>query len=513
MSKILGTAILIALFLSCCAPGKKTETAAPQADASAEIASAEALYQKGCFVPLKQAFLIYEDLYSRPELKKRVAARLAVTALLLTLREKELGIVNQTYIDRAIAVIRQNPALNAYMPYAELAGVFWVQGKGVMRDIDQRFSGRGVEEKLKKPEADLLLRARGDEFFAYMYAVWKCAFSSPFEEKADLPAVWALFPDSLLLKYKRAICPREDENLLREIVAAEPQFYEAEYGLGNLAMSRGLLISAEEHYLKAHEGIPESAQITISLASISFATEELDKSLEFYDKTLAIAPEYRDALLGKAICLSYLGRPVEAIAACEKIIGLGYWLLGESNYWLAWNQHELKDNKAARLSIEEAKGRLPTSSEVFTLSGLIALEEGDLAKAEKDLKEALQYNPVNSDALLHLGNLYARKLDWQNSGVHFEKAAFALTEDESTLQKKMAEIEKSSMAPARKERLLKIKLSQAAKVRLTKATAFYNAAAGYYNAGQKFKALEMAARAAEHPTLKQKAEELMSGIK
>jgi tetratricopeptide (TPR) repeat protein len=317
----------------------------------------------------------------------------------------------------------------------------------------------------------------------------------------------------LLLRYKRAICPREDENLLREIAASEPQFYEAEYWLGNAAMSRGLLLTAEEHFLKAYEGIPESAQITISLASITFATEELEKSLEYYDKTLAIAPEYRDALLGKAICLSYLDRPAEAIAICERIIALGYWLLGESYYWLAWNQHELKDNAAAGLNVEQAKGRLPTSSEVFTLSGLIALEEGDLPKAERDLKEALQYNPANSDALLHLGSLYARKGDWQNSGTYFEKAAFALLDQEGSLQKKMREIEQSAMAPARKERLLRIKLSQVEKVRLTKATAFYNAAAGYYNAGQKFKALEMATRAAEHPSLKQKAEEMISGIK
>jgi len=513
MNKTKGPLISFLLLLSCCAREGKIETAARPTDSSAEISAAEILFRKGCWVPLKQAFHIYQGLYSRPALKKRVAAKLAVAALLLAVREKELGIVNQAYIDRAGEVIRENPALNAYSLYAELAGAFWVQGKGVMRDVDLRFAGRGVVEKLKKREPDLLLKARGDDFFAYMYAVWKGAFSSPDEGRPDLSAVWALFPDSPLLKYRRAIWPREDESLLREIAAAEPQFYEAEYSLGNSAMSRGLLITAEEHFLKAHEGIPESAQITISLASISFATEELEKSLDYYDKTLAIAPEYRDALLGKAVCLSYLGRPQEAIAVCEKTIGLGYWLLGESHYWLAWNQHELKNNKAAGVNIEEARGRLPTSSEVFTLSGLIALEEGDLPKAEKDLKEALQYNPANSDALLHLGNLSAQKGDWQNSGGYFERAAFALADQENALQKKTAEIEQSAMAPARKERLLRIKLSQVEKVRLTKATAFYNAAAGYYNAGQKFKALEMVARAAEHPSLKQKAEEMISGIK
>ena len=88
---------------------------------------------------------------------------------------------------------------------------------------------------------------------------------------------------------------------------------------------------------------------------------------------------------------------------------MGYWLLGESNYWLARCQHDLKDDAAAAVSIEEAKGRLPTSSEVFTLSGAIALEAGDLVKAEKDLKEAIGYNRANAEALMLLGGVHSQK--------------------------------------------------------------------------------------------------------
>jgi hypothetical protein len=45
------------------------------------------------------------------------------------------------------------------------------------------------------------------------------------------------------------------------------------------------------------------------------------------------------------------------------------------------------------------------------------------------------------------------------------------------------------------------------------ATAFYNAAAGFLNAGATAKAVEMAHRAADHPELKQKSDDLIAQIK
>jgi len=501
------------ILLSFCAPKEKIEVRAPAPEFEKKIVEADSLRQKGCYLALKQAFEIYSDLYAQPASKKKVASKLAVTALLFSIREKELGIANKAYLDKALEVIKQNPSLNAFVPYAEIAGLFWVQGKGVMRDIDERFPWKETEEKLKKMEDEIKDKASADEFFAYMYAFQKCAYANPYEDRKEFTELLEIFPDSLLLKYKRAICPQENADLLKDLLAAEPQFYEAEYNLGNLALKDGNLLDAEGHFLKAYENIPESPQITISLASIYFAFEELERSLEFYEKTLAISPEYRDALLGKAICLSYLGKPAEAIDVLQKIISLGYWLIGESYYWLAWNEHELKNVEEAAADIEQAKGRLPTSSEVFTLSGMIAFEKGNLAKAEKDFKEALQYNPANSEALFNLGSLCAHKEDWKNSGVYFEKAGFSFENGEQSLRGKMGQIETSALSPERKAKLLQKKKFQLERIFLSKATAFYNAAAGYLNAGLKLEALDMATRATEHPSFKQKAEDLISQIK
>ena len=511
-------AFLALIFLASCSGREKARLAPAGPEFEPTIAAADTLSRKGCYVALKQAVHVYEGLYARPEYRKQIAPKLAAAALLLAVREKELGMANQAYIDTALRVIKENRSLSGLTTYAEVAGLFWVQGKGVMRDIDERFPWKETGDSLKKIESDLLVKVRSDEFAAYLYAVMQC-YSAPalgvsiYDKKDDLGQLVELFPDSLLLLYKRAICPEEKPDLLKKLLAAEPEFFEAYYFLGNASLKRGNLLEAEGFLLKAYEAIAESPQTTIFLGSIYLATEELERSLEFFEKTLALSPEYRDALLGKAICLSYLGRPEEAIAVCQRIIELGHWLMGESYYWMAWNQHELKDNAAAGESIEQSKSRLPTSSEVFTLSGTIALERGELVKAEKDLKEALQCNPANGEAMLQLGSLFAQKNDWPNSATYFEKAGFVYQDAAAELEAKIADLAKSELAADRKSLLLQRKARQLEKAVLTKATAFYNAAAGYTNCGQKHKALELATRSAEHPAFKQKADELVSRIK
>lgn len=512
IGKVCGSGLIL-LYLFSCAMRRAVEVEPFLPAVEKKIAAADSLSKKGCLVALKRAYRIYEEVYRQPGCGSRVAEKLAKTSLLIAVREKELGIANQEFMDAALAVIRENPSLGELLPWAEIAGLFWVQGKGVMRDIDERFPWPETSVKLKNMEPELHSRALTDEFFAYLYATYKCAFSSPFEEKGGFDWLGEVFPDSLLLRYKAALCPREDERRLKEVLAEEPEFYEASYNLGNLALARRNLLEAENYFLRAHQGIPQSSQITLLLGSIYLAFEELERALEFYEKTLTISPHYRDALLGQALCFGYIGDHLRAIELLEKILELGHWLIGESYYWLAWNRHQLKDNRTAAENIEEAKGRLPTSTEVFTLSGVIALEEGNLAKAEKDLKEALQYGPTNSEALFSLGSLYARQEEWRESGIYFEKAALAFEAEEQALEERIAGAEASSLSAERKEKFIRKKRLQLEKTCLSKATAFYNGAAGYFNAGEKKKALDLARRASEHPSFLKKAEELLSRIK
>ncbi|MCX6578104.1 MAG: hypothetical protein NTV82_17145, partial [Candidatus Aminicenantes bacterium] len=241
--------------------------------------------------------------------------------------------------------------------------------------------------------------------------------------------------------------------------------------------------------------------------------EEYDKSLAYYDKTLSLAPAYRDALLGKASCLSYIGRYHEAIEILNKLVAMGFYLMGESHYWLAWNYHELKDNERAQLHIEESKSRLPSDSEVFSLAGTISLENNELEKAEKEFIESLRYNGRNINAILGLGQVYAQKQKWLESALFYFNAAKLALQRESEVAEYINQIEKSTLAKERKGRMVAKKEQRVKNLEETKAAAFYNAAAGYFNAGLKGQALEIAEKAASHPQFKEAAEQLIKKIK
>ena len=197
---------------------------------------------------------------------------------------------------------------------------------------------------------------------------------------------------------------------------------------------------------------------------------------------MAAAPGYRDAILGKAISLSYLGRYREAIDVLNKNVELGFYLLGESHYWLAWNYHELKDDDAAQANIEQSKPRLPTNSEVYGLAGTIAHDKGESDRAEEEFIEALKYNASNTEALFGLGRIFGEKQRWPESAESFEKAAAVFEKNESAILAKIEEVKKAPLADERKARMLAKKDQQLRVTRATRATAFYDAAVSYFNA-------------------------------
>lgn len=198
---------------------------------------------------------------------------------------------------------------------------------------------------------------------------------------------------------------------------------------------------------------------------------------------------------------------------CNRLISLGNWYMGESHYWLAWNLVELGNQESARENVERSKFFLPTSSQVHVLSGIISFGQNKLKEAEKSFKEALRFGRSNCEANFYLGKIYTQRQDWKNSGLYFEKAAYCNEGTEKALEEKLNEIRTSSLSEERKTKLLLKKERQLKKTVLTKATAFYNAAAGYFNSGFKEKAMLCAEKAALHSAFKQKAEELVMRVK
>jgi len=318
---------------------------APPFKLEEKMAEAEALFDKGGYVHLRGAFSLYLEIEKLAPDKSRFAANYAMTALLLAVRAKEMGVRNDAYLAKARELVRNDAALTALTPAAEIVSLIPVRTLGVWNDGQD---GEAVPEKRGPvPEllaADRMARPAAGPFLAYLHAVLREQDGRNDAAKADLDEALKSFPDSLLLKFKRATLPPPDARLLDRIIEKEPEFFEAFLVQGQSALAGGALITAERHLLRAQEGVPESPLIAILLASINFGTEEYDRSLTFYEKTLDIAPDYKEALLGKAICLSCLGRPNEAILILEDLLARGPALKGECLFWLAANLHELGNN-------------------------------------------------------------------------------------------------------------------------------------------------------------------------
>lgn len=512
--------VLVLLGMISCAPVKKAPAAAPvpTADWASKLREADSLYAKASYLALGRALLVLQNVRAVPEWRGAAAERYVRTALALWLREKELGIPGGKASGLLSSLVSTEPSVAAYGSYAELLASLPSKIKGIAGDnlpagttLDAHFDW--INAHVPSLDLDLKVRAESDDLMACLRAVLRETFSFKFADKLKPGYCSALHPESRLAEFQDAVSPRPDRDRLNALLDRDPEFVEVHYYLGNLALEDGRVVTAEQHYLEVYGRIPESPSVLISLANVAFQMEELETCLEYNEKALALLPAYRDALLGKGMCLGYLGRFQEALAALQKMLELGTYYQGEAHYWTAWNLNELERLDEARKSIDAAKTLLFGQSDVTTLSGLIAYKQGRLDDAERDLRASLNSDPSDADAAYYLGKLYADRKDWRNSGVYFMGAAESFWKKELGLEKKIGEIEESPLSPERKERLITKKKRQMIAVQASKATCQYNGAAGFFNAGSPELALGLAELSAGHPAFTERAAALVRLIK
>jgi len=507
--------LLLAVLIDSCALKKPEITPQQLAEYYKIIEEADKLYERGAYTCLKKAFSLYEEALSVPVFQNQNREKLLRISILLAIREKELGFLEDTYLKKASTIISNSLSLADYSVILEIASTLPRKTAGIVGDLVE--DGQRVVipfDEIRENFTDwlALLKQRSDEdaLYAYIYISSCAAFYYLIEEKPDFASIQEAYADSLLIQYVLSLQSTDSQKNFEKLRQDEPRFYEAYYFLGQIALKMGRLITAEKNLLRAYQEFPGSSSIVISLASLYYAFEELDLSLEYYEQAIKMAPNYRDALLGKVICLSFLGRHHEAIEACNIMLALGNYYLGESHYWLAWNQNELGELENAWENIENSKKYLIGYGQVYSLAGTIAFNQKNLDEAENNFFEACKQDASNGDPPYYMGKIKTIREDWLNSGVYFERASGNYQRKEELIQKKIREIESSSLSEERKKKYLARKKNQLSRLQLTKATAWYNAAAGYCNAGMKKKAIELAQKAASHSALKDKAQELLN---
>jgi len=479
--------------------------------------AADQAYNIGDYFNLIKAEEIYSKLASEKSSPPQTQEKLIKTLFLLALRSKELGLPCAAFEEKARELFTTLPSLSGidrYFPVvlatqSNLPGASPQQSDGDPISLTRHLNW--IRKNADELNEELKIKAEQDPFFAYLLLSFHENFYPWIKEKLDFESIKKLYMVSPTVRYKLALVPKIDAESLKEMLLGYPDFHEIHFFLGGCYLTSGEILTAEKHYKQMLQYFPNSTTCLMGLSRINFALEEYQECIAIYDKVLSLLPTLQDVYLGKTICLSYLGKHDEALAICQENQERGDYLMGEFSYWSAWNLQQLGVYAQAVPEIEKAQKYLYRNYEVLLLSGLIYFGLKDYERAKKDLADVLVHT-LDLEAAFHLGKIYAHRNIWMESGQYFETAAKAGIQEQNFLRQKILEFEESNLAEDRKKRIIQKKNLQLKHIKLKTATAYYNAAAGFFNAGQYKEVLACASQAYLHPSFRDLADDLLRKI-
>jgi tetratricopeptide (TPR) repeat protein len=509
MRRLLLLGLLLPL-VSCAARAK--------APARPTLADADRLAVAGCYTCLVDALKIYDGLLAqRPS---AAATRGAFrTAVLLALREKEIGLAATPYLERARALANSLPAGDE-APFAlDIARAIPWDYSGITKEFTEEFvkTMQAVTPQVKGWR-ERLAGLGNDAFFTYLDAALACSYGDWRARDQAFDAIVARQPASLLIKYRVGICVQQRRALLEDVLAAEPRYAEAHLFLGRYALvdastGHGKRSAIAPHLDAAYAAFPKSPSVTFTLAGMSRAFNKLNDALRFYDETLALVPRHREALLGRTIALTYLQQPDAAIATATHMIELGDWYVADAYYWRAFNKHLQKHLEAAREDAERAKSLAGLRSDVYLLAGIISYDMRQLDAAAPDLAKAWQLNDTACDASWYLGLVRSEQGTWNVAAVLFPRAAACYRSDADIIRAQQGVFQQVTDTPEERA-ALDAEYQQSIEQQLVaEARSYYNAAYACAQLKERDRAIDYAERAGQHAVMKEKAAQLIAALK
>lgn len=403
--------------------------------------------------------------------------------------------------------------------FLQIAATTSWQDVGIPKDVsEENVYARAIAERDRDAWNQVLQPlVPTDALAAYLYLSLNCTPEWLAEQPPELAEVLAVHDDAVYVRYRQALCA-DEQVALASIQTIEPRFTEMEFFLGRHAIEQGRgpqqgdVALAEFHYARAREEWPDWPAPALSLGEVARTVEDFEASLPFYDAALALVPDQRDALIGRAQSLSYLDRYAEAVPLLDRLIEMGRWYLAEAHFWRAYNRFNLGDVEGARDDAATSIGHRPEARS-YALSGQIALVQRRLDDARTDLETALDINPQYCYAAFHLGRVHIEEARWIETASAFSRAAICFRQSADQLAADLSEIEQNpDLAEDRRARLVARRTDEIAVVRQQAASSFYNAALGYYNDGTVRVARRFAELALEHEMFAERATRLLGLI-
>jgi tetratricopeptide (TPR) repeat protein len=466
---------------------------------------ADALVRQGCYDCLLEAKTTYARI-AVGKARPLVIGRLFEVELLLSLREKELAMDHQPALDRARALASEVPPALEPERYLAIADAVPPDDMGSPRSELTQFrrARAAFTPRINGEIAWLETAGLGLHFRQYLAHAIDCMDLR--RPPGQQPGAWVRrspAPDSPpLLAYRIGICDFPIRAILDKVRAEEPRFVEVAFFVARLEVNEAARTGKgrpREPLAEAYARFPKSASITYLTGNYNQLSGDCSEALRFYDETLALKPVHELGLLGRTVCLSYLKRTDEAIAAATRMIEVKPFNIDEAYYWRAWNYHLLANLPLARRDIDAAKARA-TNVRIHTLAGVIEHDQDDLDIAEKDLHEAMRFPGagLNCTPPWYLGLVEMKRTRWTESGTRFEQAMQCYERSIADSEQSIAALEANpDLDPIFRTRQIVNFRAQIDSDRSQQYAAAFNAANHYARGGQIPKArvlIEVAAR-------------------
>jgi tetratricopeptide (TPR) repeat protein len=497
--------------LTACAP-KKAAVSNLTADGAARLAAAHELVGRGCYDCLVLALREYGALRGLPSTAEAASTSFANAAVLLSLRQRELGMSDDDYLRQAREAPLNRASAASFSSVLDMVDLLPWRLTGVAFSNDAQLQNdRRLRENRKAWSDELRTRADRDVFSAYAWLALMCASAEGRalgDEALKAPA--AAFSDLPLIIYRTATCFAPDTKALAGLLQIEPRFVELNYFLALQEIVQGKLEEADERLQRAYAWHPRWPAVTLGLGNVAMTAEDFERARSFYDETLALAPGQLDAMLGRLRSLSYLGRHEDAIRAADTIVE-GNWYRGEALYWRAWNEVQLARLEPAWTDIENA-WKLDMTADVAKLAGIIAYRRQQLDVARVKFEEGHRMKPDDCELGFFLGSVLADQRNWTPAADLFVGTASCLENERRQLEEDIARIRASSANAERQGRMVARREQQIANAERMLANSWFNTAVSYFNLSRKAEARDYAQKVASDTQFGERARELLTRL-
>jgi len=502
--------------------GAVTAAALPPVDRRAQLSAADEIFRRGCYDCLRDALAAYESLRDDSLVGTQARDRAVRTALVLAVRETELGVVRSGYIARARQILgpveHASPELPALVDIAEVIAngpSGFTRAAGSDAQIVAMLTVARSQERWASVLRNLMPQ---DLAASYLWLSLACGpYGSTFPDHENRTDVLRDVADIPLLAFRLSTaCGLTSADPLEAQFASDPSFGEIQYYLGLFALGGQTgrapdLDSADARFRAAYEWRQDWPTLTLAIANVAMSAEDFPRAFEFYERTLAFSSDDADALVGLIRALTYSNRHAEAIAAADRLLALGR-NPGEAHYWKAMNLARLKQDESAWTEVEEASKSL-ANADVPKLAGIIAINRRDFTLARQRLELSLQRRRADCETAYYLQSVLSEQRDWADAARVAADAGTCFEAQDASILEELATVRASLMTPERRARLIARRESQLASDTRMRATSWFNAAAASFNLARPTEARRFAEKVADDVFYGERARSLLEKLK